>query len=351
MSVYKPKNSPYHHFDFVWKGRRVHGSTGCKSKRDAVAYENRERQKLVLPTQQFEPITVDEACGLYQEHAESLPSWATVDYMMDALIKGLGGGKLLSEVGQRDLQTYFAKRRNGRANSSVNRELENARAIWHRAAKARFDVGEMPDWKALRLKVPKAVRPELTLDQEPTLFQAIRVDLIDVCDFALKSGWRRGEVIGLRWSDCDLSRGYAITRIKGGDTIQRPLTATLVAIIANQPKVGPFVFTYLCQKTRGTRRKGERYPMTATALRGPWKAAKKAAGLEGFRFHDLRHTRGTRIVRETGSLAAAKAALAHSDIKTTLRYSHVLDADVRRALDVSESRTIPEVVAQTKQKA
>ena len=110
-----------------------------------------------------------------------------------------------------------------------------------------------------------------------------------------------------------------------------------MAIIANQPKVGPYVFTYICQKSRAKRRKGERYPMTATVLRKPWKEAKEAAGLTGFRFHDLRHTRGTRIVRETGSLAAAKAALSHADIKTTLRYSHVLDEDVRRALDASES--------------
>jgi hypothetical protein len=41
------------------------------------------------------------------------------------------------------------------------------------------------------------------------------------------------------------------------------------------------------------------------------KAAKAEAKIEDFRFHDFRHTRGTRIVRATGSLAAAKAALAH----------------------------------------
>jgi integrase len=134
----------------------------------------------------------------------------------------------------------------------------------------------------------------------------------------------------------------ATTRIKGGDIVRRPLTPTLIAIIANQPKVGPFVFTYVCQKSRGNRRVGERYPLTPTALRGPWKAAKAAAGVTGLRLHDLRHTRGTRIVRATGSLAAAKEALKHKNIKTTLRYAHVLDEDVRRALDASESRTIPE---------
>lgn len=43
MSVYKPKNSPYFHFDFVWQGRRFHGSTGCRNRRDALIFEQRER--------------------------------------------------------------------------------------------------------------------------------------------------------------------------------------------------------------------------------------------------------------------------------------------------------------------
>jgi integrase len=351
MSIYKPKNSPNYHFDFVWKGRRFFGSTGCRSKRDALAYENRERQKAALPRQDREPITVDDACGLYAEHAETLPSWPTIDYMLDALMNGLGPAKLLSEVSQRDLQVYFARRRDGRSNASVNREVENCRAVWRRAEKARFDVGEMPDWMALMLRVPSVPPRELSLEEEPALFAELRADIADACDFLLKSGWRRGEVIGLRWSDCDLSAMQATTRIKGGDVVRRPLTPTLIAIIANQPKVGPFVFTYVCQRNHTKRRKGERYPLTATALRRPWCAAKKKAGIEAFRLHDLRHTRGTRIVRATGSLAATKEALKHKNIRTTLRYAHVLDSDVRHALDASESRTIPETASGNKQKA
>ena len=351
MSVYKPKGSPYFHFDFVWKGRRFFGSTGCTSKRSALAYEARQREEAVLPPRGRPPITLDEACGLYEEHAGDLPSWKTVEYMTAALIQGLGGNRLLAEISQRELQVYFAKRRNGRSNASVNRDIDNARAIWRRADKARFDVGEMPDWRALWLKVPKKDPRELSQAEEVELFANLRADVADACDFALKSGWRRREVIGLRWSDCDMAARQAKTKIKGGDEIKRPLTPTLLALIANQPKVGPFVFTYVCKKTRGKRRVGERYPLTATVLRSAMAAAKAEAKIEGFRFHDFRHTRGTRIVRATGSLAAAKAALAHKSINTTLRYAHVLDEDVRNALDASESRTIPETTSEAKKKA
>jgi hypothetical protein len=176
MSVYKPQGSPYYHFDFVWKGRRFFGSTGCKSKRDAVAYENRERQKAVLPSQEREPITVDEACGLAAEHLETRPSWATARYMLDSLVKGLGGAKLLSEVSQRDLQVFFARRRDGRSNATVNREIENCRSVWLRAQKARYDVGEMPDWMALMLIVPASPPRELSIAEEPELFAELRAD-------------------------------------------------------------------------------------------------------------------------------------------------------------------------------
>ena len=158
----------------------------------------------------------------------------------------------------------------------------------------------------------------------------------------LKSGWRRAEVLNLRWSDCDLQHATAVTRIKGGDVVSRPLSAAMAAILSGQPMVGPFVFTYVCQRSRDKRRKGERYPLTPTALRGPFADALTATGISAFRVHDLRHTRATRIVRQTGSLALAKEALKHKSITTTLRYAHVLDDDTRRALDESESRNSPE---------
>ncbi|WP_010545639.1 tyrosine-type recombinase/integrase [Sphingomonas elodea] len=361
MSVYKPGKSPYYHYDFVWNGRRFHGSTGLKAKREALAFEARVRSDAILQIREREPITVDLACGLYQDHAEKQTSWQTTRYILQSAIDGLGAGKLLKEITQLDLQRHFAARRATRSNATINREIETLRAVWRRADDAGFDVGDMPRWTSLFLRVAERPPRELSLDEEPRLFEAMRADLVDVCDFALKSGWRQAEVIGLRWSDIDMHNRTAQTRIKGGDIVRRPLTATLIAIIANQPKVGPFVFTFVAQANKSevvdkkgrrhpARKKGERYPMTKTALRGAFAAAKIDAKIEGFRFHDLRHTRGTRIVRATGSLAAAKEALKHRNIKTTLRYAHVLDEDVRNALDASESRTIPEPKREAKQK-
>ena len=351
MSVYKPKGSPYYHFDFQFRGQRYYGSTNCDTKRAAEMFERRERHKAANPDTRRPPITLSEACGLYEDHASTLPSWPTIEYMLTELVAGLGTNILLSAITQRDLQVYFARRRDGLSNASVNREIENARAVWRRAQRTRYDVGEMPEWSALFLKVGKKPPRELDLGEEDRLFMHLREDVRDAVDFMLKSGWRRGEVLGLRWSDVNLPRRQATTQIKGGDIVTRPLTTTLVEIIAKQPVICPFVFTYICQKSRAKRRKGQRYPLTPTALRKPFEQALLAAKIETFRIHDLRHTRGTRIVRATGSLAATKEALKHRRIETTLRYAHVLDDDVRNALDASESRNSPEVPNETKKKA
>lgn len=342
MSVYRHKNSPHWHYDFQFRGKRYYGSTNCSSKREAEAFERRERHRAANPSNERPPITLDDACGLYEDHAAHLPSWRTVEYMIAALIDGIGAKRLLSEVSQMDLQRYLAKRRDGRANASVNREMETARAIWNRAKQSRFDVGEMPDWKALRLQVKERPPRELSEAEEARVFAAISADARDVVRFALVSGWRKAEVIGLRWADLNLQQAEARTLIKGGNTVVRPLDPTLVALIANQPRVSPFVFTYVCRKSRAKRRKGERYPMTVTALRTRWKDTREAAELEGFRFHDLRHTCATRILRATGNLQATAKVLRHTNINTTRRYAHVLDNDVRAAISAGQSRNNPE---------
>jgi hypothetical protein len=46
MSVYRPKGSPYYHYDFEWKGSRFHGSTKRTNRREAEAVEKAERERV-----------------------------------------------------------------------------------------------------------------------------------------------------------------------------------------------------------------------------------------------------------------------------------------------------------------
>jgi integrase len=298
---------------------------------------------------------------LYAEYAENQNSWKTTEYLLCDIVKQLGANRLLSAISQRDLMSYFAKRRctgrrGKRSNSTINREIENMRAVWRRAEKARYDIGEMPDWSALFLKANVQPYAELPNDEtQDSLLAAIRADVRPAVEFLLMSGWRRNEALGLRWSDLDLPNRMAWTKLKGGDVVQRPLTNDMLFIVINQPRVGPFVFTYVCQRPTSQlqchvkRLRGERYPLSATVLRDVWEIARDKVGLK-IRLHDLRHTRASRIVRVTKSLPAAQKALQHSNIKTTMRYVHVLSDDLRDALEASESRNSPEARKPKKRK-
>jgi integrase len=63
------------------------------------------------------------------------------------------------------------------------------------------------------------------------------------------------------------------------------------------------------------------------------------AGVTDFRFHDYRHDFGTKLLRDSGNLKLVQKAMNHRDIKSTLRYAHVLDEDVASAVEaVAKSR-------------
>lgn len=67
-----------------------------------------------------------------------------------------------------------------------------------------------------------------------------------------------------------------------------------------------------------------------------WTPATKSVGLDGLRFHDLRHTGATLAAATGAPLRAIMARLGHSTPAAALRYQHVLvgqDADIATNLD------------------
>ena len=97
--------------------------------------------------------------------------------------------------------------------------------------------------------------------------------------------------------------------------------------------------------------RGERYPFTKAGWRRAWAEALVEAKIENFRFHDLRHTAGTRAQRAIGNLKTVQRMLGHKDIKTTLRYIRSDVADVRAAMEAVERATLgPRLVDEEEKK-
>jgi integrase len=354
VTVYQHKNSPYWQYDFQVRGQRYTGSTGCTSKSAAKEFERKERNRVAEGVTVKPDLTVDEAFGNYwmlvgQHESNSVTTRGQLARMKTFF----GATTLIRELDRAEIDRYVARRRGQTANHSdrlvsnatVNRETQLLKRVLRRVP----DKYAKPviDWTGVMLKEAQERVRELSQAEERALFEQLDEDLGAVAEFAMLSGQRRESVITLLWSKVDLHAGRAEVRVKGDRWHSFPLTPRMVAIIANRPKVGPRVFTYVCARPapkrgdRPARIKGERYPFSSEGWKRKWAKALKDAGITDFRFHDLRHTAATRVTRATGNLKIAQKLLGHTAIATTARYAHAAEDDVRNGLLATESRNSP----------
>ena len=160
------------------------------------------------------------------------------------------------------------------------------------------------------------------------------------------TGRRKSEICGLTWRDIDLEGRRVWFTVKGGQRQHTPLSGALVALVTALPRSNvirerPYVFTTLHED-------GERYRINATGgyTWKAWREAVEAAEIEDFRFHDLRHTFASRMLRQTGNLKLVSRLLGHSDVQITARYAHVLDDDLSVAMEAFSSAS-PETISRT----
>ena len=136
------------------------------------ASKRAERRRVALGADTRPAITVDQGCGLWWEaKGRHMRSADTMDYQMAALIKGLGANTLLGDLTLRTFDRYVARRRDGRSNASVNREIQLARRVWRWLDDRGHDVAPIL-WGRLMLSEPKERVRELTGEEEARLFAA-----------------------------------------------------------------------------------------------------------------------------------------------------------------------------------
>lgn len=365
MSVYCSKKSPYYQYDFEIDGRRFHGSTKAKNKRDAEQVERELKKQARADLAQQKrlgtgPLTLDVAAGRYweevgQHHAGFADTWRD----LDRLIGYFGKDKRLDQITDADVAALVSWRRKqtikGRkkwkdgspvqpiAPATVNRSTTAVlKKLCGRAKRTwRYQLPLEPNWCDHWLKEPEERVRELHDHEGEALDAAIRDDYAPWLAFLHASGLRFEESL-LLWSHVNWGAGLiAVPDGKGGNRCTTPMTAEVRAIL--QPLRGhhpTHVFTYVCRRAnRKGLVKGKRFPITYEGAKSRWRHDRKKAKLVDFRMHDLRHDTGTKTLRLTGNLKLVQKVLNHKRITTTARYAHVLNEDVAEALQrVSESR-------------
>ena len=219
--------------------------------------------------------------------------------------------------------------------------FQRARKVWSLPANPVADVEKPPLSRSGDLEVfsPEevwALTRAAASEQDAALFLT-----------AAFTGLRMGELLALRWRDVDFAGSsvrvrasyYAghLTTPKSGKVRAVPLAPDVASALAQLGRrenwVGDDDLVFAGEAGSY---------LDGSALRRRYKAALDAAGLRPLRFHDLRHTFGTRMIAKA-DIRRVQEWMGHADIQTTMRYLHFAPRDEDAALVAEAFATVPPV--------
>jgi integrase len=146
---------------------------------------------------------------------------------------------------------------------------------------------------------------------------------------------RRGELLALRWRDVDFAVHTIRVRASYADGALTTPKSGKVRSVPMAPEVAT-ALAKLSHRGHSTDDDGLVFLgefggyVDGSALRRRYDAAVRAAGLRPLRFHDLRHTFGTRMIAKA-DMRRVQEWMGHADIQTTMKYLHYAPAAGRRS--------------------
>ncbi len=228
-------------------------------------------------------------------------------------------GKLLTELTKDLIAEAGEIKREETSPPTANRYLALVRAILRRAMNEWEWIDRVPH---IRLYPTSKIRVRwLTPDQVRTLLSELPEHLADLVRFSLATGLRKANVLGLEWSQVDIRRRVAwihADQAKGGRDIHVSLNATALQVLQRQIDKHPtYVFTY----------KGSPIGQVNTKA---WRNALKRAGIENFRWHDLRHTWASWLAQGGVPLNVLQEMGAWQSTEMVRRYAHLAPEQFRK---------------------
>ena len=226
--------------------------------------------------------------------------------------------------------------------------LSPAYVVRHLSALSHAFTVAVKEWGWLEdnplLKVSKPNEPRgrvrfLSDDERDRLLAACRESpnpwLYTAVVVALSTGMRKGELMGLTWADVNLNSGRIVLhQTKNGERRVVPLAGPALHLLREHGKVGRLDTELLFPGARKD---------SPIDLRAPWETALKKAGIEDFRWHDLRHSTASYLAMGGASLAEIAEVLGHKTLQMVKRYAHLSEAHTQAVMERMTARFLGNV--------
>jgi len=239
------------------------------------------------------------------------------------------GNPLLSEVKKENFIQYKETRLKEVSEFTVKRDLANLSSL--------FNWGISKGY--LKQNLVQGIKKPRLPEKQPLFFDEISYqillkqinnkDLSDIVQFAVNTGLRQGELIRLEWSQINFKERYLIldnrnhlTKSKKVRSVPLNLTALQILTDREKQKKGNNVF-YLLDKI-----------IKPDYLSRMFKQFVIKSKLNNkLNFHSLRHTFASWLVQKNVPIQQVQQLLGHSDLRTTLIYSHLRAEDLMNSVN------------------
>ena len=347
MAITKRDGSKYWYIQFQFNGRTYIKSSKTTDKALASQLEASWRRQLIEQHQLGikPPLEIPTAFQLFADSKSDLISFNYLKRWCQRVVQFYSHLTYIHQIQTREIEQWrFKQQADGYSNQTIKHSINNIAGAIRYAKKLGYQVS---DFELPTIKLPKGRLRYLSNEEEQRLLGEIdpyrdvdgmppfnqrnpivkqqMIDLHHLIIILLDTGARHGEICQLEWGNINLEkRTIALWRPKVQNESVLYMTDRVVEILTerHRKRTNKYLFT----NKQGLARK----TLTHVIQR-----AFRRAGLEGCSAHTLRHTHATRLIQNGLNLYEVKEILGHSDIKTTMRYAHIEQAQVsRKAVDV-----------------
>jgi integrase len=141
---------------------------------------------------------------------------------------------------------------------------------------------------------------------------------------ARHTGMRRENILSLKWEQVDLFRKVILLEhTKNNERLAVPINDTLMELFKRLSKVRHIRSSYVF-----CRIDGKRY----VEIKRAFQKTLRIAGIENFKYHDLRHCFASALVQKGVDLYQVQRLLGHKDNRMTQRYAHLAPENLRDAV-------------------